>query len=44
MRIRQVKAEFFYIVQALIHVKVGLDVTPIQIDRLERRSWSVLRG
>jgi hypothetical protein len=26
VRIRQVKAEFFHIVQALVHVKVGLDV------------------
>jgi hypothetical protein len=42
--IRQVKAEFLYILQALVRVKVGLDVAPIQIEKLERGPWSVLRG
>jgi hypothetical protein len=43
VRIRQVKAELLYIVQALVHIKVGLDVAPVQIEGLERRPRSVLR-
>jgi hypothetical protein len=44
MRIRQMEAEFFYIVQAVVHVKVGLGIAPIQIESLERGPWSELRG
>ena len=44
VRIRQVKAELLYIVQALVHIKVGLDVAPMQIEGLERGPRSVLRG
>jgi hypothetical protein len=44
MRIRQMEAEFFYIVQALVHVKVGLGIAPIQIESLEGGPWSELRG
>jgi hypothetical protein len=44
VRIRQVKAESFYVVQALVHIKVCLDVAPVQVERFERRPWSVLRG
>jgi len=44
VRIRQVEAESFYVVQALVHIEVGLDVAPAQIERLERGPWSVLRG
>jgi hypothetical protein len=44
VRIRQMKANFFYIVQALVHVKVGLGIAPVQIESLERGPWSELRG
>jgi hypothetical protein len=44
MRIRQMKAEIFYIVQTLVDVKVGLDVTPVHIEGLECCPWTVLRG
>jgi hypothetical protein len=44
VRIRQIKANFFYIVQALVHVKVGLDIAPFQIESLKRGPWSELRG
>jgi hypothetical protein len=38
------KANLFYIVQALVHVKVGLGIAPVQIESLERGPWSELRG
>ena len=44
VRIRQMKANFFYIVHALVHVKVGLGIAPVQIESLERGPWSELRG
>jgi hypothetical protein len=44
MCVRQMKANFFYIVQALVHVKVGLGIAPVQIESLERGPWSELRG
>ena len=44
VRIRQMKANFFYIVQALVHIKVGLGIAPVQIESLERGPWSELRG
>ena len=44
MRIGQVKAEFLDIVEALVDVKVVLDVTPVQIERPECCPWAVSRG
>ena len=44
MRIRQMEAEFFYIFQALVHVKVALGIAPVQIESLERGPWSELHG
>jgi hypothetical protein len=44
VRIRQMEAKFFYVVQALVHVKVGLGIAPVQIERLECGPWSELRG
>jgi hypothetical protein len=44
MRIRQMEPEFFNIVQALIHVKVGLSIAPVQIESLELGPWSEPRG
>jgi hypothetical protein len=44
VRIRQMKANFFYIVQALVHVKVGLGIALIQIESIERGPWPELRG
>jgi hypothetical protein len=38
------KANFFYIVQALVHVKVGLGIALVQVESLERGPWSELRG
>jgi hypothetical protein len=44
MRIGQMEARLFYIVQALVHVKVGLGIAPVQIESLERGPWPELRG
>jgi hypothetical protein len=44
VRIRQMKANFFYIVQALVHVKIGLGIAPVQNESLERGPWSELSG
>jgi hypothetical protein len=38
------ESQLFYIVQALVHVKVGLGIAPVQIESLERGPWSELRG
>jgi hypothetical protein len=43
MRIRQMEAELFYIVQALVHIEVGLSVAPFKIKGFERGPWSKLR-
>jgi hypothetical protein len=42
MRVGQVKSVFFDIVEALVYVKVGIDITLFQIERLERSPWSIL--
>ncbi|HUJ73195.1 MAG TPA: hypothetical protein VLZ30_13220 [Verrucomicrobiae bacterium] len=44
MRICQMEPELFNIVQAIVNVKVGLGVAPVQIESLERNPWSELRG
>lgn len=42
VRVRQVKTERLDVVQAFVHVEIGLNITPVEVERPERDPRPIL--